>query len=78
MDNAVAELANFAERIERLRAEKKEAMAEYNEDIKQVRAEAKARGYTLKALDKVLGIRAMPDEDRAIVGVYLDRLGVFG
>lgn len=76
-ENAESELQSFAQRIERLRDEKKVANAEYNDAIKDVWAEAKGRGYDKKALDAVLKLRAMDEDTLAMVGLYVDRLGVF-
>lgn len=72
------ELEAFALRIERLIDEKKLAAAEHNDQIKEVWAEAKGRGYDKKALSAVLRLRAMNDDDLAIVKLYGDALGVFG
>lgn len=76
-ENAESELQSFAQRIERLRDEKKVANAELNDAIKDVWAEAKGRGYDKKALDAVLKLRAMDEDTLAMIGVYADRLGVF-
>ena len=72
------ELKSFALRIERLTDEKKMAASEHNEAIKEVWAEAKSLGYDKKALSAVLRLRAMDDDDLAIVKLYGDALGVFG
>lgn len=77
LENTTSELSNFAQRIERLRDEKKVKAAEYNDDIKAVREEAKGRGFDVKALDAVLKLRAMDEGTRATVSLYADRLGVF-
>ena len=77
LENTTSELSSFAQRIERLRDEKKLKNAEYAEAIKEVRAEAKGRGYDLKALDTVLKLRAMDEDTLAVVSLYADRLGVF-
>ena len=77
-ENTEAELRTFAERIERLRDEKKPKSKEYDEDIKQVWAEIKGRGHDKKALDAVLRLRAIDNETREMVNIYADRLGVFG
>ena len=47
-------------RIERLEEEKKEIQS----DIKEVYAEAKARGYNKKALKQVIKLRKMDAADR--------------
>lgn len=77
LENTTSELSNFAQRIERLRDEKKLKVVEYNDDIKAVREEAKGRGYDVKALDVVLKLRTMDEHTRAIISLYADRLGVF-
>lgn len=77
LENTTSELSNFAQRIERLRDEKKLKAAEYADAISEVRAEAKGRGFDVKALDTVLKLRAMDEDTRAIVSIYVDRLGVF-
>lgn len=48
------------QRIERLEEEKKEIQS----DIKEVYAEAKARGYNKKALKQVIKLRKMNAADR--------------
>ena len=77
-NSGVKSLENFANRIERLKDEKAVSVAEFNEDIKQVRAEAKSAGYNLKALDAVLRIRAMDEADRADIEIYAGELRAFG
>lgn len=63
------------ERIERLEEEKKEV----GEQIKEVYGEAKAVGYDVKALRKIVALRKLDRNDRneqeAILEVYLDALG---
>lgn len=73
-----SELLDLAQRIERLKDEKAAEVAEYNEQIKEVRAECKARGYDMKALDQVLRLRALDNDTRAVVHLYADALEVFG
>lgn len=77
-NSGVTTLSNFAQRIERLKDEKAAQVADFNEDIKQVRAECKSEGYNLKALDQVLRIRAMEEADRADVELYAAELKTFG
>jgi len=77
LGNTTSELSSFAQRIERLRDKKKLKNAEYADAIKEVRAEAKGRGYDVKALDTVLKLRAMDEDTLAVVSMYADRLGVF-
>jgi uncharacterized protein (UPF0335 family) len=71
------ELRGFIERIERLDAEK----AEILDGVKEVKAEAKARGYDAKALAEVIRRRkrdreAVKELD-AIIDLYEDALGIF-
>ena len=75
---AQSALQAYAERVERLKADKKAALAEYSDAIKEVMAEAKAEGYDTAALKEILRLRAMSDEKREVVGFYADVLGVFG
>ena len=74
---AQAELRNFAERIERLKDEKANSAAEFNDQIKAVWEECKSRGYDKKALSEVLRLRAMNSDALAVVKLYADNLGVF-
>lgn len=70
------ELRRLVEQIERLEAEKK-GLAE---DISDKFAEAKARGFDVKALRKVLKLRKQSktdrDEEQAVLDVYLAALGM--
>jgi uncharacterized protein (UPF0335 family) len=71
-------LRGFVERIERLCAEQ----AELADGVKEVKAEAKARGYDVKALATIIQRRkrdreAVKEQD-AIVALYEDALGIFG
>lgn len=70
------QLRAFVERIERLEEEKK-AIAD---DIKDVYAEAKANGFDVKVLRKVVSLRkqdkAEREEMEAILELYLDALGM--
>ena len=70
---AADELRLLIERAERLEEEKKGI----SDDIKDVMAEAKGRGFDKKALGEVLRMRAMSDEQRQLVEFYLDVTGVF-
>ena len=74
---AAKDLMAFAQRIERLSDEKKLTVKEHNEMIKEVWAEAKGRGFDKKALNEVLRMRAMSDEQRQLVEFYLDVAEVF-
>lgn len=70
------ELRQFVERVEQLEAEKNDIA----EQIKEVFAESKARGYDVKALRKVIARRKRkPDdiaEEEAVLEVYLGALGM--
>ncbi len=78
MTGAVAadQLRSIIERIERLEEEK----AALAEDIKQVYAEAKANGYDVKTLRRVVRLRKMDSHDRseqeALLELYLEALGM--
>jgi uncharacterized protein (UPF0335 family) len=73
---AADELRLLIERAERLEEEKK-AIAD---DIKDVLAEAKARGYDTKAIRKIMSIRKKKKEDfqeeEAILETYMAALGM--
>jgi uncharacterized protein (UPF0335 family) len=73
---AADELRLLIERIERLEEEKK-AMAD---DIKDVIAEAKSRGYDGKAIRKIVQIRRKKkeefQEEEAILETYMAALGM--
>lgn len=71
---AAQELESLLQRVENL----KEQQAEIAEDIKEVKAEAKARGYDMKAFSVMLSLRAKDAETRKIIGLYADRLDIFG
>lgn len=70
------ELRQFIERVERLEAEKKDIA----EQVKEVFAEAKARGYDTKAMRKLIALRKRsPDdiaEEEAVVELYKEALGM--
>jgi uncharacterized protein (UPF0335 family) len=70
------QLKSIVERIERLEEEKK-ALAE---DIREVYAEAKANGFDVKVLRKVISLRKQDASDRkeqdAILELYLTALGM--
>lgn len=68
------ELLKLLERVESLKEQQKEIA----EDIKDVKAEAKAKGYDMKAFSAVLSLRAKDRATREMIGLYADRLGVFG
>jgi uncharacterized protein (UPF0335 family) len=72
---AADELRLLIERAERLEEEKKGI----SDDIKDVMAEAKGRGYDPKAIRKILSIRKKKEEyqeEEAILEVYLQALGM--
>lgn len=73
---ASAELRQFIERIECL-LEEKQSIAD---DIKDVKAEAKGRGYDVGAINKIIAIRKKDANERAeeeaILDVYLAALGM--
>jgi uncharacterized protein (UPF0335 family) len=72
---AADELRSIIERIERLTEEKK-ALAD---DIKDVYAEAKSRGFNVKVLREVVRLRAKDAHERqefeAILELYMEALG---
>jgi uncharacterized protein (UPF0335 family) len=69
------QLKTIVQRIERLEEEKKTLM----EDIKEVYAEAKANGYDVKVLRKVIAIRKRDlrerREEEAVLDLYLQAVG---
>ncbi|MCU6454646.1 uncharacterized protein (UPF0335 family) [Sphingomonas insulae] len=73
---AADELRLLIERAERLEEEKKGI----TDDIKDVMAEAKGRGYDPKAIRKILSIRKKKkeeyQEEEAILEVYMQALGM--
>jgi uncharacterized protein (UPF0335 family) len=73
---AADELRLLIERAERLEEEKKGI----SDDIKDVMAEAKGRGYDPKAIRRILLIRKKRkeeyQEEEAILEVYLQALGM--
>jgi len=73
---AAAELRQLIERIERLEEEK----ATLQEDIKEVFAEAKGRGYDTKAMRTIVRLRkkdqAERQEEEAIIELYKNALGM--
>lgn len=73
-NSADPELEKLLSRCENLKEEQKEIA----DQIKEVKAEAKARGYDMKAFGVVLSLRAKDSETRAMIGLYADRLGVLG
>ena len=73
---AADELRLLIERAERLEEEKKGI----SEDIKDVFAEAKSRGYDPKAIKKIMAIRKKKreeyQEEEAILETYMQALGM--
>jgi uncharacterized protein (UPF0335 family) len=69
------QLKSIVERIERLEEEKKTI----TDDIKEVFSEAKANGYDVKVLRKVISIRKRDlrerREEEAILDLYLQAVG---
>lgn len=70
------ELRQFVERYERLEAEKKDL----GEQMKDVMAEARARGYDVKVLRKLIALRKRDSsevsEEEAILELYKQALGM--
>ena len=73
---AAEELKQFIERIERLEEEKK-AIAD---DVRDVYAEAKGRGFDTKAIRAIVRLRAKEpherEEEEAILELYKSALGM--
>jgi uncharacterized protein (UPF0335 family) len=73
---AANELRQFVERIERLEAEKKDLA----DQIKEVMAEAKGRGYDTKAMRKIVALRKRDKDDvaeeEAVLEMYKAALGM--
>lgn len=73
---AAEELKQLVERIERLEEDKKAV----SDDIKDVYAEAKGRGFDVKAIRTLIRLRSKrPDEraeEEAILQLYRDALGM--
>lgn len=73
---AADELRLLVERAERLEEEKKGLV----DDIRDVFAEAKSRGYDAKAIRKILAIRKKKreefQEEEAILETYMQALGM--
>ena len=70
------ELKSFIERIENLEQEKKEIA----EQIKEVMADCKGRGYDVKVVKRLLALRKRnPDdisEEEAVLAMYAEALGM--
>ena len=71
-----AELRQFIERAERLEAEKKDIA----EQVKEVFAEAKSRGYDVPTIKKLIAMRKKDADDlaeeRAVLEMYAEAMGV--
>ena len=70
---AKAELENFLVRVERLEDEK----SSISLDIKEVKDEAKAAGYDIKAFNAMLSLRKKDKETQQMIGFYASKLGIF-
>lgn len=70
------ELRSFIERVESLEAEKKETL----DQIREVFAEAKGRGYDTKAMRAIIAMRKKKSDDlaeeEAIIELYKQALGM--
>ena len=70
------ELRQFIERIERLEAEKKDIA----DQVKEVYAESKARGYDQKAMRALINLRKKDSdevaEQEAVLQMYKEALGM--
>ena len=70
------ELRQFVERIERLEMEKKDIA----DQIKEVYAESKARGYDVKAMRSIISLRKRDKDDiaeqEAVIEMYKEALGM--
>ena len=75
-NDAGAELRAFIERYEHLEAEKKDIA----DQMKEVMAEAKGRGYDVKILRKVIALRKRDKDDiaeeEAVLEMYKAALGM--
>jgi uncharacterized protein (UPF0335 family) len=71
-----SELRQFVERYERLEAERRDLA----DQMKEVMAEARARGYDVKVLKKLIAVRkrepAEVSEEEAILELYKSALGM--
>lgn len=76
-DNAVKaaaeDLKSYAERLARVEDE----IAVLREDKKEIFAEAKARGYDVKALRTVIALSKKEPDELAVIQLYGERMGVF-
>lgn len=71
-----AELRQFIERIEQLEAEKKDLA----DQVKEVFAECRGRGYDVKVIRKIVAIRKRDKDDvaeeEAVMELYKEALGM--
>lgn len=70
------QLNRYCERIEALKRDLATAQGELREAIGEVFAEAEKAGIDRKGLKNVLKLRAMSEDDRAILDTYADALGL--
>ena len=75
-DVTAGELKQFIERVETLEEEKREVA----EQIKEVMAEAKGRGYDTKVMRKIVALRKRDKDDiaeeEAVLEMYKEALGM--
>ena len=75
-DVTAGELKQFIERVERLEEEKREVA----EQIKEVMAEAKGRGYDTRVMRKIVALRKRDKDDvaeeEAVLEMYKQALGM--
>ncbi len=71
-----AELLQFIERFEQLDSERKEV----GDQMKEVMAEAKGRGYDTKVMKKIITLRKRPADDiaeeEAVLEMYKSAIGM--
>lgn len=70
---AKADLEALLRRVENIQ----EQQAELAEDIKSVKAEAKAKGYDMKAFNAMVSLRKKDEATRRMIGLYADTLDLF-
>lgn len=75
-ETAQGQLKSIIERIERLEQEK----AEVQEEIKEVKSEAKGNGFDVKIISHIVRMRkkdaAKRQEEEAILDLYMSALGM--
>lgn len=73
---AAAELTAFVERVERLEEEKREVA----DQIKEVKAEAKGRGYCVQTINQIVALRKKKPDDiaeaEAMIEMYKSAMGM--